>query len=95
MNICSKCGREVPRDNDCARLEAMINSESIFGSSRHLLPVKEGDVVICEGSPSRAQYLSGQPRDQRAGYQYQPHLEDTYRAAYKSMQVVTKPSDET
>lgn len=54
-------------------------------ASRHLLPVVEGGRVLCEGSPSRAEFLEGQPRDTR-GFSYTIEDEVLYRAAFKRMQ---------
>lgn len=92
MNICNKCGQIVDPRNDAARLEILFHE--VQGSSppfitghRHLFPIVEGGEVLCEGSPSRRQYLEGQPRDTRKGYEkkYNPHLEKPYRDAYKKM----------
>lgn len=57
----------------------------VFAQSRHLLPVQEGGRVVCEGSPSRAQYLEGQPRDRRPQYAYDPKLEEPTRTAYTTL----------
>jgi len=50
---------------------------------RHLLPLVEDGKVVCEGSPSRAQYI-GQPLDRR--FPYRPDLECRYRNAYARLQ---------
>jgi hypothetical protein len=90
-NICDKCGGNVPRDNDARLLERVIysvNSEFyvlLVRATRHLLPVIENGVVVCKGSPSRAQYIKGQPRDPRAEYSYLPEWEEFYRAAYDEL----------
>lgn len=87
--LCDKCGREVPRDNDATFHAAIMTGDPLFSLmcvARHLLPVLEGDVKICEGSPSRAQYLEGQPRDERGSYPYRQEQEAPYRAAYAKMQ---------
>ncbi|MDO8435635.1 MAG: hypothetical protein Q7S89_03090 [bacterium] len=52
---------------------------------RHLLPV--AGEIPCAGSPSRAQYLPGQPRDTR-GYGYHDEMEASFRAAFAAMQRV-------
>lgn len=49
----------------------------------HILPVKEGERVICVGSPSRAQYLEGQPCDPR--FEYNFFKEGHFRKAYKCL----------
>jgi hypothetical protein len=67
MAACDKCGKDVPLNNDAVALQSLIEYGTMpvpfmvlnYGS-RHLLPV-EG----CEGSPSRAQFIEGQPRDAR------------------------------
>lgn len=50
------------------------------------MPVFENGIQICEGSPSRAQYIEGQPRDSRAPYAYRPEWEQRYRDAYAKAQ---------
>ncbi len=85
---CDKCGHDVPRNNDAVELEAILggNPLVILGHRpRHLLPVQENGEVVCEGSPSRAQYLEGQPRDTR-GYKYFPEREQAIREAYAQLQ---------
>lgn len=47
---------------------------------RHLMPIIEGGEVVCEGSPSRAQYFEGVIRDSR-GYPYDTELEAEFREA--------------
>lgn len=85
--LCDKCGFEVEPKNDAIMLEmAMPSTDSgeliglIFAAPRHLLPTEN-----CPGSPSRAQYLEGQPRDTR-GYTYRPELEAEVREAYAKLQ---------
>ncbi len=88
--LCDKCGRLVPSANDMTRV---IAATGVPGSewvptlwySRHFLPVVEDGVTVCDGSPSRAQYLPGQPRDSR-GYPYIEELEPIYRAAWAALQ---------
>jgi len=82
--LCDKCGKPVEKKNDAVYLDAYAYDTPvmlIFCKARHLLPT--GD---CEGSPSRAQYLQGQPRDARSEYPYDEDLESKYRAAYERMQ---------
>lgn len=84
---CDKCGREVPPENDIVFLGIELGDPvAAFAKSRHLLPVIEDGIGICEGSPSRAQYLEGQPRDHRTEYPYFPELEAIHREAYRKMQ---------
>jgi hypothetical protein len=85
---CDKCGQPVPAKNDARRLELEVGASPfvLISAPRHLLPVVEGGRRICEGSPSRAQYLPGQPRDPRPQYRYDPSLETKIRAAYARMQ---------
>lgn len=66
-------------------VDPWISTAYLSYASRHLLPVVEGGRVLCEGSPSRAQYLEGQPRDPR-GYEYKVEDEVLSRAAFKRMQ---------
>jgi len=91
LGICDKCGREVPDNNNAVRLDMVISGQSVakltgflLSQSRHILPVVEGGRVVCPGSPSRAQYLPGQPRDPR--YPYQQDMEAKYREAYAKIQ---------
>lgn len=89
-NVCDKCCRPVPLSNNAAALAFYLGQigpiEMMFATPRHLLPVVENGNVVCEGSPSRAQYLPGQPRDKRMSYAYRPDSEATYRAAYQVLQ---------
>lgn len=90
MNICNKCGRSVEPENDVAKLETLFHEVQgcvppFYLQHRHIFTVMEGDKMVCEGSPSRAQYLEGQPRDTREDYKYNPDLEQPYREAYKEM----------
>lgn len=88
-NVCDKCGRAVPENNDVRYFDHHLDQASmsiLFGIPRHLLPLVEDGVVVCEGSPSRAQYLEGQPRDPRVSYTYKPELEARYREVYAEMQ---------
>jgi hypothetical protein len=88
---CDKCGRPVPASNDAVLLQVLLSKDPdaalwmLFTQPRHLLPVVENGVTVCEGSPSRAQYLPGQPRDKR-GYRYIPEGEAKYRSAFRKMQ---------
>ena len=86
--MCDKCNLPVPSNNDATILDLLLGRhiDLMFTAPRHLLPVVENSIVVCEGSPSRAQYLSGQPRDNRLSYPYQPEMEVLYREAYKKLQ---------
>jgi hypothetical protein len=85
--FCNKCGELVPPHNDIRWLEAIRsgNAMFLFFKARHCLPVIRDGVVACPGSPSRAQYLEGQPRDDR-GYPYIADVEVSYRAAWVRLQ---------
>ena len=79
---CDKCGRDVEIDNDATVIWAELTGQagiSLFFHPRHFLP--SGN---CPGSPSRAQYIKGQPRDNR-GYGYDPKLEPKVRKAYAAV----------
>ena len=95
FRTCDKCGYLVDPQNNALlfedhlidvrreRGEEMSHLALLGAKSRHLLPVTEGDKVICTGSPSRAQYLEGQPRDPR--YPYRIENEAIYREAYQNL----------
>ena len=87
-DCCDKCHRPVSRDNSTTYFEALLtgNPFILLYNPRHLLPVIENGVVVCEGSPSRAQYLPGQERDTRPEFAYRPEYEQRYRQAYNQMQ---------
>lgn len=77
---CDKCGMPVEPGNDAVMLDLLISGALglVTTPARHLLPV--GD---CPGSPSRAQYLPGQPHDPR--YPYDADHEARVRTAYAKM----------
>ena len=87
MFTCDKCGKVVNADNDAVDLEFIMRfgtrpdalEKFVNGGARHLLPTG-----TCEGSPSRAQYLDGQPRDTR-GYPYIESMEAPWRKAYEKL----------
>ena len=88
-HACNKCGTPVPPSDDVTILDAALTGNpliALFAISRHILPVVIDGTLICEGSPSRAQYLEGQPRDTR-GYDYIEANEAPTRAAYAAMQL--------
>ena len=85
---CNKCGTPVDPSDDATILDAIATDNPIIAFlavPRHILPVVVDGVQICEGSPSRAQYLEGQPRDTR-GFDYSEANEAPIRAAYAAMQ---------
>ena len=62
-----------------------VNATRFNKPARHFLLVRNGDTLFCEGSPSRGQFIEGQPRDMR-GYEYTEGLEKLYRAAWAKAQ---------
>ena len=90
MSVCDKCKTDVPVNNDASIFDALLHNSSIraFALSRHLLPVFDGEEMVCSGSPSRAQYIEGQPRDERGTYPYRPELELMYREVCEALQYV-------
>ena len=95
MVTCEKCGKDVPTNNNAVFLDAIRQGSDINDTwvrstltlhygGRHFLPV-DG----CQGSPSRAQYIEGQPKDSRGAYPYQSRLEKTYRDAYEKLKQIT------
>lgn len=84
--FCDKCGLEVPEFNDARELDALIHNDFryLLFTPRHLLPIiTEDGETVCPGSPSRAQYLKGRPRDPR--YAYLPAKEVPSRLAFEQM----------
>jgi len=80
---CDKCGKEVDPKNDATIIEAVASGNPVsivFSHARHFLPTES-----CEGSPSRSQYIEGQPRDTR-GYRYSAEYEQVWRNAYQKVQ---------
>lgn len=69
---CDKCGQVVPPWNNVSIFEYINTGGSVFNYlnlNRHFLPVvDEHNVVICEGSPSRSQYLSQGMMETRRAY---------------------------
>jgi hypothetical protein len=91
MSTCDKCGLPVASNNNSVTLDVLTGDMSevtaLLATPRHFLPIKnDDDEVLCVGSPSRAQYLEGQPRDTR-GYPYNEEREATIREAYAQMLV--------
>lgn len=84
---CDKCGCAVQLGNSAVIIDALADGSDLSvalnrasGYNRHFLPVKVGDAVLCEGSPSRAQYIEGQPRDMRD----YPYLPDKHEARFRT-----------
>ena len=79
LMLCDKCGQVVPRDNDAVRIHMTAHPEAapylVLALPRHFLPTQD-----CPGSPSRAQYIDGQPRDDR--YPYDESEEQRWRDAF-------------
>jgi len=88
---CDKCGCDVPKSNDAVWIQSYATEQPIsllvFGS-RCFLPTD-----TCPGSPSRAQYIAGQPRDSR--YPYDKSMEKKWRMAYKRiLKICAAPAEE-
>ncbi len=85
---CDKCGEEVGPKNDAVNLDFILkqNIALIGAQSRHLLPVRDAKGnLLCEGSPSRAQYIMEVAHDTR-GYMYIPELAPKFQDAYRRLQ---------
>ncbi len=93
--LCRKCGGIVPKHDNVSVFDCIRKGELRTEDFCHLLPVITDDgTVICEGSPSRTQYLDGQPRDHRAirqGYRYDPSNEAVYRSIHAIMMAKFAP----
>jgi hypothetical protein len=72
---------EKAQDLERLRMAGDLGLIRLEYGARHLFPVEVDGEIICPGSPSRAQYIEGQPRDDR--YEYSPDAEARYRAAFK------------
>ncbi len=84
MGTCDKCGKEIEPWNDAVLITSYVEDEPLtvfVYVSRHFLPTED-----CEGSPSRAQYIEGQPRDMRPEFAYNPELEPLFRRAFAHVQ---------
>lgn len=81
MNLCDKCGQDVPRENDATQLDVEAGFMRPIGlfvmSARHLAPTDD-----CPGSPSRWQYLGGPP-DPR--YSLDEEIRGRYQEAYEQL----------
>ena len=98
---CVRCNTLVPPENDTFEvMTEWLNFKFSDGSQAepfcahyHFLPVYDGDKKICSGSKSTAQYIEGQPRDDRGDSEdaesesdYQRNVQ-RMREAYKRVQV--------
>lgn len=82
---CDKCSRVVWDANNAVLVDAEVQGFTVLhltAQSRHFLPVYRHGRRVCSGSPSRAQYIEGQPRDTR-GYTYRKEDERVWRRAYR------------
>lgn len=99
MDTCDKCGTSVLRKNDLGAVMEYIGDPRLVGGSplggpgtedhRHFLPVYVyggSEMLVCEGSPSRAQYLFGKLRDSREGAIYYPDQEIYWRYGFLQLQ---------
>ncbi len=79
--VCDKCGKPVPPWNNAVLFAQIYAGEPETANydgddrpvtiyPRHLFPVQEGGAVICEGSPSRAQYVGGPPDERPSSDPY-------------------------
>lgn len=77
LPLCDKCNRPV-RPHDDMRIIGVASGWPSAGlwENRHFFPN-----VLCEGSPSRAQYIEGRLRAEQ--YEYDPESEVMWRAGYK------------
>ena len=87
---CDKCGNEVDPKNDAVNFDSILNQNPLilfFAQSRHLLPVYDAERnVVCEGSPSRAQYIMEVEHDPRPQYPYKEELAPKLQEAWKRLQ---------
>lgn len=86
---CDKCHLPVPLGNNVIALMFVRSGTSVLGLDRyrHLLPVEAAGKIVCDGSPNRAQYLKGQPRDTRSN-SYSAAQEAPTRVAYSRLQKI-------
>ena len=91
MMYCDKCGKKVDIKNSAKFFQHIVDYGRIpdFNEGTFLMGPKDRHLLSvpgCEGSPSRAQYLEGQPRDGRT--KYDKSLEAKYRHAYELMKTL-------
>lgn len=92
--VCFVCHGEVPIENDGGEIGFKVFGDfsGMHCGSRtiHFLPVVGDDRrIICRGSPYRAQYIDGQPRDLRK-FIYFKTREAQIRDAYQKLQELAK-----
>ncbi|MBI4598645.1 hypothetical protein HY734_00435 [Candidatus Uhrbacteria bacterium] len=58
----------------------------LMNRATHVLPIVEDGKQVCPGSPSRAQYIEGQPRDPRPEFAYDAETERMRRAGWERLQ---------
>lgn len=88
--VCDKCGLPVARSDDAVVIASYAENAPMMllvYRARHFMPSE-----TCPGSPSRAQYIAGQPRDTR-GYRYDTAQETRYRQAYARVLVAGHSND--
>lgn len=80
---CDKCGLPVEHGNDAVALDVILGISHGWGAARprHLIATEN-----CPGSPSRAQYLEGQPLDPRPQYPLAESEIERVRGAYAELQ---------
>ncbi len=86
---CDKCGKEVDPKDDVVNLDFILRGDlSLIGAqSRHIRAQYDEDrVEVCEGSPSRAQYIFEVRADQRPEYGYDSTLVKIYQDAWVKLQ---------
>lgn len=96
---CFRCKTIVPPTNDLFEVMSEwfytkwgIEGATPFCTHQHFLPIFDGDKKICQGSKSNAQYIEGQPRDDRVKPENAEtdakHEENakSFREAYKRVQ---------
>ena len=92
LECCPKCGQLVTLENNGALLDLIVQAHPtpllamMVTQAFHLLPLVQEGQMVCPGSPSRAQYLRGQPRDIRPHIIYRPERRPAMQAAYAEMQ---------
>lgn len=97
QGICDKCGGLVDEKNDAYELLANLDPASsalrLYAPKfRHILPVRDDDGnIVCEGSPSTAQYLPGQPKDLRMNASFNKVMGKKIRRAYFQMNPEARP----
>ncbi len=82
LPLCDKCGKPVPPENDMIIIAKLAEDPRapLAARTRHFLSI-DG----CPGSPSRAQYIEGQPGDPLRPYD--PTQEEKWREAYRKAQL--------